>query len=433
MIRNFITAPIKVVMAAAFCTAAAAAQPIVVIGTDNAMLDVAAVQAAVDHGGQVVLVGRFSFNRSSLKPDMASYSRMVTVSKEVAISGKLDERGEMPTITGGAIPFYVDAPGTPVAIRGLRFIRPKGAAVWVHAANGLMIEDCRIEGVEASTEFGNYARQIHPLASAIFVGSNPAPPKPGQEEQPENNFGELSILDNDINVGGTAHDQALGICVFGVGKSPEKKVNLYISGNKIRNITERAINVNQIGGQAQIERNVIVTGALAAPSNGVQPDVIHAVGSGSYLIAHNSIVSEWAAGAGIRVQGNAGSSQNGAIIVDNDLTMLASENTIFGANSAGIEIRGLAQGNVVLNNRIRGRAGSGLAVIVQGLNAPANNTFASNDLEGFHSSLAQVFVDAGVVNTLLIGRKGTVRNRGVGTVIVNKGTTASPWRQKAQN
>jgi hypothetical protein len=434
MIRDAKIFPITVVLAAALCNAAtAAAQPLVVTGTDDPNLDVPAVQAAVDHGGQVVLMGHFSFDRPSIKPDAATYSRMVTVSKEVAISGNRDEHGEMPTITGGAIPFYVDAPGKRIAIRGLRFIRPRGAAIWIYAVNGLVIADCRIEGVEASAEFARYARQLDALATAIFIGSNPAPPKAGQEEHPENNSGPLSIFDNDIDVGGTAGDQTLGICVFGVGEFPGKKVDLYISGNKIRNITERAINLNQIGGRAQIERNVITTGAISHPSNGVQPDVIHAVASGSYLIAHNSIVSEWAAGAGIRVQGNAGAAEEGAIVVDNDVTMSASGNTVFGGNSAGIEIRGLAQGNVVLNNRIRGRAGNALAVIAQGLSVPANNTFVSNDLDGFHPTLAQVFVDAGVTNTLVVGRKGTVRDQGVGTVIVNPGTTAPAGRQKAKN
>src|SRR5260221_527079 len=133
-----------------------------------------------------------------------------------------------------------------------------------------------------------------PVALAIFVGSNPVPPKAGQEEYPENNSGALLIFNNDIDVGGTAGDQTLGICVFGVGKSPDKEVDLYIFGNKTRNITERAININLIGGRVHTERNVINTGVITGPSNGVQPDVIHAVGSGSYLIAHNSIVSEWA-------------------------------------------------------------------------------------------------------------------------------------------
>ena len=64
----------------------------------------------------------------------------------------------------------------------------------------------------------------------------------------------------------------------------------------------------------------------------------------------------------------------------------------------------------MLNNRIRGRAGSGLALIVQGLSAPAKErAFASNDLDHFQSTLARCLVGVGASNTLLIGRKGTVR------------------------
>src|SRR5215472_14681777 len=40
-----------------------AARAAVVVGTGNPDLDVPAVQAAVDHGGSVVLMGQFSFNR----------------------------------------------------------------------------------------------------------------------------------------------------------------------------------------------------------------------------------------------------------------------------------------------------------------------------------------------------------------------------------
>jgi hypothetical protein len=277
-----------------------------------------------------------------------------------------------------------------VTIRGLRFVRPKGGAIWTYAVNGLTIDGCRVEGVEPSAAVREYAGIGHPVATAIFVGSNPVPPKPGQDEQAENNSGALLILNNDIDVGGTAGDQTLGICIFGVGKSPDKTVDLKIFGNKIRNITERGINVNEIGGRAHIERNVIATGVIAGPTNGVQPDVIHAVGSGSYLIAHNSIVSEWAAGAGIRVQGSAWSPEARALVLGNDITMSAPEGTVFGPNSAAIEIRGSTQGNVVRNNRIRGRARAALAEVGQKGGVPGNNTFASNDLEGFQASLTAV-------------------------------------------
>jgi hypothetical protein len=381
--------PLTIVLAAT-CHAAAVARTVVVAGTGDPRLDVPAVQAAVDRGGQVVLMGHFSFDVAPRKPAGAIYSRTVTVSKEVVISGKRDAHGELPAIEGGSVPFYVEAPGSRVTIRGLHFVRPKRAAVWIFAASGLTITGSRFEGVEPSAEFASYAGIVHPVATAIFVGSNPVPPKPGQEEQAENNSGALLIFNNDIDVGGTAGDQTLGICIFGVGKSPDKTVDLKIFGNKIRNITERGINVNEIGGRAHIERNVITTGVVAGPSNGVQPDVIHAVGSGSYLIAHNSIVSEWAAGAGIRVQGSAWSPEARAIVLDNDITMSAPEGTVFGANSAAIEIRGSTQGNVVRNNRIRGRARAALAEVAERRGVPGNNTFASNDLEGFQAPLTAV-------------------------------------------
>jgi hypothetical protein len=383
----------------------AGVQPVVVIGTGDAKLDVAAVQAAVDRGGQVLLVGHFSFDLPPTKPGGAAYLRMVTISKPVVISGTRDKQGEMPVIAGGFFPFFIDAPNSRVSIRGLHFVRPKGGAIWSYSVHGLMITDCRVEGEESSAELGHYGGIPRPVAAAIFVGSNPTPPRASLADQSENNSGGLSILNNDIDVGGTDGDQTLAICVFSVGKYPDKKANVNVSGNKIRNFTERGIAVNKVGGRVRIDRNVITTGSITGPSNGIQPDVIHAVGSGQYFIANNSIVSEWATGAGIRVQGNAWSPEANAIVVDNDIAMSAPEDTIFGANSAGIEIRGSAQANVVRNNRIRGRARAALAVVVQNGATPRKNTFLANDLKDFHASLTSVFVDAGITNTVIDGRE----------------------------
>jgi hypothetical protein len=280
-----------------------------------------------------------------------------------------------------------------------------------------MIADCRVEGVEPSAELGQYGGIPRPVAAAIFVGSNPTPPRAGLAEQSENNSGGLSILNNDIDVGGTDGVQTVAVCVFSVGKSPDKRANVHIFGNKIRNITERAIAVNKIGGRVRIDRNVITTGSITGPSNGIQPDVIHAVGSGRYFIANNSIVNEWATGAGIRVQGSAWSSESNAIVVDNEIAMSAPEDTIFGANSAGIEIRGFAQSNVVRNNRIRGRARAAMAVVVQNGTIPRKNTFLSNDLKDFHASLTSVFVDAGVTNTVIDGHEMPADDHRVGNEI----------------
>src|SRR5215468_8534610 len=112
--------------------AASAAAQTVVVGTGNPDIDVPAVQAAVDQGGDVVLKGHFSFDRSPTIPTATGSPAMVLVSKAVAISGARegqDDDGELTSIDAGTNPFYVEAPGAHVSIQGLRFIRPKQVAV----------------------------------------------------------------------------------------------------------------------------------------------------------------------------------------------------------------------------------------------------------------------------------------------------------------
>ena len=107
-----------------------------------------------------------------------------------------------------------------------------------------------------------------------------------------------------------------------------------------------------------------------------------------------------------------------AIVVDNDVTMSPPEGTVFGTNSAGIEIRQVAQSNVVVNNRIRGRARTALSVAVQAMGIPDGSAFVLNDLGDFKSSLADIFVGAGVTNTLVVAGKATVEDHGVATVVI---------------
>ena len=403
------------------------AAPNVVVGTGDPNIDVPAVQAAVDRGGQVMLQGRFSFDRPPTPPTGMGFPHDVLVSKEVVISGTRDGQGEMTTIEGGDVPFDVEAPGARVTIQGLRFVRPRQLAISVFAVSGLVIAYCRIERVESAPLRSNPGGGLFSIAILVTTTPNvlPTADQPGQ---PENVSGTLSIFNNEIEAVGTAGLASLGIFITSVGKSPDKEVEIHLSGNTIRNTTERALNIQQIGGRAYIERNVITTSANMRQGGGVTAlvDAIKCQGSGSYLVAHNSIDSAWTNGAGIRLRDLTalGAAVERAIVVDNDVTMSAPESAVYGANSAAIEIRGLAQGNVVLNNRIRGRARTALAVVAQPEGVPENSTFVSNDLEGFHPSLADVFVDEGVTKTLVVGRKGTIRDRGVGTVIVNPGTSA---------
>lgn len=404
--------------------AARAAAQIVVVGTGNPAIDVRAVQAAVDQGGDIILKGHFSFNKAPTVPTaipLVGGLATVLVSKAVAISGAQDqdkdgarhgrEHGEMTTIEGGTTPFYVEAPGARVAIQGLRFIRPKGDAIFVYAVSGLVIASCKIEGLEPLLGIGG----------GIDIATVNGPPSPTDPGIPESISGTLLIANNDIDLaGGTAQDNTLGVLIFSVGV-PDAEVDIYISGNTIRNNTERAINLYQIGGRAYIEDNVITTSTILGTAfiQGCRgTDVIHVTETGAYLVARNSIHSRWAAAGGIRVDSQAAVWPIiNAVVVDNEVDMQAPEGTIFDRCSAGISIFGPAQGSVVLNNRIRGRARAALALMAKPIGVPANSALVRNRLDDFQASVADVFVEEGVMNTQIMG-PGIIEDHGVGTVIV---------------
>jgi hypothetical protein len=94
----------------------ALAQATVVIGTGNPDVDVPAVQAAVNLGGEVVLRGHFSFNTPPTIPTALQAvgfpPATILISKAVAVSGAEDA-----IIERGTIPFYVAAPGASVSIQ----------------------------------------------------------------------------------------------------------------------------------------------------------------------------------------------------------------------------------------------------------------------------------------------------------------------------
>jgi hypothetical protein len=228
------------------------------------------------------------------------------------------------------------------------------------------------------------------------------------------------IANNDIDLaGGTALDTTLPIIIWYVGV-PGAQVDAYVSGNTLRNFTERAMNIRGVGGRTFIEGNVIATGTVPGPhtlSSGTLESIFVAdpTDVNSYVIAHNSIDVEWPTGsaAGISVR----QSIRHAIVVDNEINMKAPEGTIFDDRSAGIEITGTSRDDVVQGNRIRGHARAALSVGPPSPFGSANNAFILNHLEDFKASLAGIFVGEGVTNTLIVGQ-GTVEDHGIGTVIL---------------
>ena len=362
----------------------------VVLGTGDPDIDIAAVQAAVDRGGSVVLRGHFSFDNPPIRrgalPDLMA---MILVSKETTISGTWDEHGEMTAIDGGEIPFAVEARGAAVRIERLRFIRPKRYAIFVDAVSGLTIESCTIESVEPLPLPSNPTGMSYGFG--IYVSTLLGLPTAESPGKPQNVSGKLSIVNNQISVSGVA-DEGMGIMIVSVGDLA-KPVEVDISGNTIRNTTQKGINLKQIGGRVRIERNIVTTSVVyTGPAQGFIAG-IHCGGSGWYLIAHNWIDVADPNGTGIRLRAYPylGAAIERATITDNDVTMSAPEDAVLGARSAGIEILGLARENIAQRNRIRGRARVALSLAPDGTGAPAGNTFDQND----HANLISPLADGG--------------------------------------
>src|SRR5262249_41285573 len=156
------------------------------------------------------------------------------------------------------------------------------------------------------------------LAAGINVSTAGPPGGPGK---PNNFSGTFSISNNDVAVGGTAHDRTIGIAIMTVGRSPDSEVDVFVTGNNVRNVTEPGINVQLVGGRVRVQRNVITT---AAASPATRPVAMRIVGSGSYRIAHNWIHCRFVSGGavGIDLIGMAPRAPvANAIVVNNEVTM----------------------------------------------------------------------------------------------------------------
>ncbi len=367
----------------------------VVTGTSNPNVDVPAVQTAVDGnpGGNVVLKGHFSFDMPPSAPTPPVYKRMVTISNGVTISGHLDANGHMPIIECGNWPFLINGGGrarhdsrialcTPPGGRDLDLFSPRLTHQWLPDPGGK--GKCRVWDASGCGP----CRRLR-----IFAGADPHPPGTGHPGIPDNFSGTPAVLSNEIDVGANfdVGDAALlGVVMFAVGTA-NKEVNILVSGNTIMHVTAPAINFRVVGGRALAERNVLITGNISV----AKADVIRLVGSGSYVIARNTIDCGWqngtatgATATGINVIGKESMMPiSNAIVVDNDVTMSAPNGTHFTGQSAGIEMQGFSRGNSVLNNRVRGRARAALSLIDLNGGMPGDNSPVLNDVADFHHRL----------------------------------------------
>jgi hypothetical protein len=366
-----------------------------VIGQNNAIVDVPAVQQAVDAGGTVVLHGTFNFVNARLPGPGGS--------RVILVTGAVTIRGQDATILGGgsATPggqqavFLIDAPGVDVTIEGLRFVNPHNAAIRVAQSGDLRIANCQVEGMTPS------AVGVQNAALAVHLPGGPV--------------GAVSILENRFQIGGTAADSTGGIIMTGPA------VRVLIADNRIAGTTAHGVDLRDVNGPARVERNILETGTVGRSGlPGQFVDALRLIGSGEYVVERNQFDCGFENVAVVRLGGT-----KKAVLRQNEVVASVPTGKMPGQQSAGVQVQGSANDNEILENRIKGRGRVAISVIfsnfpldkANGTGNPLATRFQGNNVQQFAPTVATVEVGAGATDTRIVGGSGTLIDNGTGTVV----------------
>jgi hypothetical protein len=377
-------------------------------GQGNPKLDVAAVQAAVDMGGRVTLVGTFDFGPTG----------QVIIGKDVTITGR---RGAI--VRGGTVTFLSPLP----ALSPL----PPGPAI--------VIEDLTFDGATLTPIRIAYARSVKiqhltvrnvlpfwspPIGQHVQVGISVSTQAYSPAVVPGAITGRIRIRNNDLEM--TSPVAPTTVCV-GAQIMRGWGVDAEISHNTVVNCARNGIEAldNSLDGSGvgrirvshnrvrsatvgspwpvPFRPNGIVVGWFFFPAGSVDP-----LRNPAYEVSENDI--DVAGGSLAGIFANAG----GVVIEENRIA-------VSGAGAMGVT---LASANgLVKENRIGGAGVFGIRVAPFFPSAPSvvadGNTLLCNDLGGFQAGVADVSF-AGSHNTA-VGAWHSLLDTGVGNEAVPSG------------
>jgi len=219
----------------------------------------------------------------------------------------------------------------------------------------------------------------------------------------------LDIERNVVDMLATSTDNTLGIFVAGSVDAAS------IDRNVVRNATAHAIDVRGFGDgvNADIERNDVAVMAsersgISMPPNDRLITGIRVSGTGSYSVLFNDVRIEHPNAAGIRLQ-----TTTDTIAANNNIVMALPHRTTPGSQSAGVQIIRKTMDARICRNTVAGIARTGVSV----LTAADDTVIALTDDTGLASTFADVEVDVGGTDTLIVGESGTISDKGTGTVV----------------
>jgi hypothetical protein len=371
-----------------------------VIGQNNATVDALAVQQAIDAGGTVVLHGTFNFVNVTLPAPLGTRVILVTGAVTIRVQNASIRGGGSAAPGGLQAVFFIDAPGFDVTIERLRFVNPHNAAIRVRRSGDLRLANCEVDGVIPSAVASPAGVQNVALGIHLPGGS----------------VGAVSILENRIQIGGTADDTVGGIIMTG----PAERV--LIADNRITDTTAHGMDLRDVKGPARVERNIVETGTVGRSGlPGQFVDALRLIGSGEYVVDRNQLDCGFENAAVVRL----GATKK-AVIRQNEIVASVPAGKVPGLQSAGVQVQGSATGNEILENRVKGRARVAISVIFSNFpldrptgtdGNPFATTFRGNNVQQFAPTLATVEVGAGAKNTTIVGGSGTLIDNGTGTVV----------------
>jgi hypothetical protein len=390
----------------------------VVKGKANPALDVAAVQAAVDAGGSVKLVGSFDFGDEG----------RVLLRRDVDISGEADDAGNPRTrIVGGDWTFFAPLPetmppprpGPKISVQRIHFVQPKGVAVHLPYCSGALVRGNKVTEIRRrpfTTFFKRSGVVIGPrdalVTSALVRGLV---------------TGSIEVVGNTIDVGGSDPLTTSGSGVF-VNMTDGAEVR--VAENVVTGCTRNCLDLLDNGRDAQgrgkvtIERNTLTTDVAGIPlptpltPNGIvtgfnfnppmmnDPAVVAPI-----LVSNNDI----------RVHGEVHQGSRGIIVLARDAVVEG--NTILVRSTkpglgVGVQIRGA---NIkVSRNRI---TGAGQAAVIfdeatRGFSAAKDSTATDNDTAGFTAAEADYVLRPGSSGNAVAGKAAKVVDLGAGNRVI---------------
>jgi hypothetical protein len=348
--------------------------------------DVKNVQVALAAGGTILLKATdaggvptaFNFGPAAPGPGGAFIRRDVVLLGETVGSHTTTIRGGNPPIRG-----FVPVRST---IRGIHFDGPRISGVYIGASTGTEIVDNRISNVHGAPAFPG-VREGAGIWLSGFYGS-------------EDISGTVLIQDNLIQ----DLDAEMGMGIALVLLAADTRV----AGNEIRGVNTNGILVSGSSHPVWIERNIVIPGpelfpCVASGGNGILVTNIYQVEpQAPVYISQNTVICDNPLADGIGV-----TQIDGPVVTGNHVVM---HDVLYG----GIGLYDQVSNANVGQNRVEGAGAYALDIYFGGWGAPVDrcNTFVGNNIAGFHSSLADVFLDTTAEETVLVGDSGTVIDLG---------------------